>query len=413
MSTPTSIRKSANDCLPPKTNSIGRHNAASGDSALKTQLPTDKLWNYITSHTNIDLEDTQAYKRLCSEILPGWKGTHPSQIELKNFSGNGGSKTYKISCKHASPAAVILHGRMRRDEDPSTEARMQDAHKMLWEAGLAPPRLYTGDYWYIELFVPDVRKTRLDMWLCEKFPRYQARRNRKVIKLLADIHKNASTAWFEPYRKKAMQEFPILKDAKLGSHIWLWTTRLEYYNWVPAEWQQFWLEAGPEPITDAAKRLVFNHGDFHEANILVDKKGCKIWAIYYEFTQPCWAINDIAYSLAIEQLGCKHDSYDGKFTFCKSYLEEMGYPTLKKDVDAFIFDAECQSMRVFHPGLLFHEIQTLKHLPKHKMERYNAHARFELAARDDQFLYEEVLRKGIMTASDEHSQDCREQLALE
>jgi thiamine kinase-like enzyme len=413
MTTTITNRKSIEDCLTLKRNSSASLDTAESDSNIKFQSPTDKLWTNITSHTNIDMEDTEAYKKLCSEILPGWKGIDTSKIEIKNISGHGGSKTYKISCKYASPAAVVLHGRRRNEEDKFTEARMEDAHRSLWEAGVAPPRLYTGDYWYVEPYVSDIRGTKLDKWLREKFPRYQARRNRKAIKMLADLHKNASTAWFEPHREKVIEEFPILKDAKLGSHIWLYTTRLEWYSWVPAEMKQFWQEAGPEPITDAAKRIVVNHGDLHGGNILVDKKECNIWAIDYEFTQPSWAINDIAYCLAIQQFGSKHDSYDGKFTFCKSYLQEMGYPTSKKDVDAFMFDAECQSLRVFHPALLFREMQDLKATPEYKLDKYKAYAKFELAARDDHFLYQEVLEKGIMAAAEEHSEDCKLQKALE
>jgi hypothetical protein len=221
MTTTITNRKSIEDCLTLKRNSSASLDTAESDSKIKFQSPTDKLWTNITSHTNIEMEDTEAYKKLCSEILPGWKGIDTSKIEIKNISGHGGSKTYKISCKYAFPAAVVLHGRRRNEEDKFTEARMEDAHRSLWEAGVAPPRLYTGDYWYVEPYVSDVKGTKLYKWLLEKFPRFQARRNRKAIKMLADLHKNASTAWFEPHREKVMEEFPILKDAKLGSHIWL------------------------------------------------------------------------------------------------------------------------------------------------------------------------------------------------
>ena len=413
MTTTITKSKSVEDCLTSKRNSFDSLDTAASDSKIKFESSADKLWTNITTHTNIDMEDTEAYKKLCSEILPGWKGKDTSKIEIKNISGHGGSKTYKISCKYASPAAVVLHGRRRNDEDKLTEARMEDAQKSMWEAGLAPPRLYTGDYWYVEPYVSDLRDTKLDKWLCERFPRYKAQRIRKAVKMLADLHKNASTAWFEPHREKVMEEFPILKDAKLGSHIWLFTTRLEWFSGISAEMKQFWQEAGPEPITDAAKRIVVNHGDFHGGNIIVDKKGCKIWAIDYEFTQPSWAINDISYCFAIQEFGCKHDSYDAKFTFCKSYLQEMGYPTLKQDVDAFMFDAECQRLRVFYPALLFQEMQKLNQTPEYKMDKYKAYAKFELAARDDNFLYQEVLNKGIMTAAEEHSEDCKAQKVLE
>jgi len=173
------------------------------------------------------------------------------------------------------------------------------------------------------------------------------------------------------------------------------------------------VETGGEPKTEAARRIVTNHGDLHGDNILIDKKKCNIWAIDYEFTQPCWAINDIAYMISIQQFGMKKDNYDSKFNFCKAYLQEMGYPTEKKDVDDFIFDAECQRLRVFHPAVLFQDVMAAKGDSEYKLDKYKAFVEFELAAKNDEFLYGEVLKKGITEAGREHSESIKEQMKLE
>jgi len=140
---------------------------------------------------------------------------------------------------------------------------------------------------------------------------------------------NTDIEWFEKHRQRAIDEFPILKDARLGCHIWLFTTRMSWYN-GNKQHGKFWQDAGFEPLSEASKRLVCVHGDLHRGNIICDNNE-KIYLIDYEFVAPQWAVNDIAYIFSISQFGCH--SYKGKFEFCKMYLEEIGLPSDDDEVD--------------------------------------------------------------------------------
>jgi Ser/Thr protein kinase RdoA (MazF antagonist) len=98
------------------------------------------------------------------------------------------------------------------------------------------------------------------------------------------------------------------------------------------------------------------HSDFHGENVLWDKNDQNWKCIDFEFTCVQWAILDVAYLFLIEQFGTGKGNYKNKYDFCKTYLEESGFPTNQVDVDAFIFDAECAKIRVFWLAVLNSEI---------------------------------------------------------
>jgi len=112
-----------------------------------------------------------------------------------------------------------------------------------------------------------------------------------MAQLLAKVHK-VPTDWFEPHREKVVKKHQILSSADKGSHIWLFTTRLGWYNGFK-EHKLFIQNAGFPPLSESSRRIVTNHGDFHGGNKLTTKEGN--FAIDYEFTAPAWAVNDIAY----------------------------------------------------------------------------------------------------------------------
>jgi hypothetical protein len=83
----------------------------------------------------------------------------------------------------------------------------------------------------------------------------------------------------------------------------------------------------------------------------------------------------------------------------------MGLPTTKSHVHALMFDAECGRPQVFELSALSPEIESSEYNLGYRLDKYNKYAKFELAARDNQFLYEEVLKKGIICAADQHGDD--------
>jgi len=181
-----------------------------------------------------------------------------------------------------------------------------------------------------------------------------------MAKLIANVHK-APTDWFEPYREKIIELYPHLSKAKKGSHIWLFSTRLEWYNEHKGH-HIFWQNAGFKPLSPAARRLVTVHSDFHEGNKLVNEKG-EAFVIDYEFTVPQWAVNDIAYMFSIHQFGC--NTPDGRWKFVKTYLQELNMPCSDKDIELFLFDAQCHRLRCFWPALILGEMDKTKENPEY------------------------------------------------
>jgi len=89
------------------------------------------------------------------------------------------------------------------------------------------------------------------------------------------------------------------------------------------------------------------------------------------------------------------------------YLQNMGYPHEKKDVDLLIFDANCSHLRYFHPAKFTRLIwQTNKEMTlEEKMktiEPYFVYEGFEKQAREDEFLRQEVIELGFYEAAEKH-----------
>jgi len=256
--------------------------------------------------------NTDHCKLIVKTVLPDWADFEMEKIEVKDVSGYGGSRTYLVhypnnndqeSHLNENLKRVIIHIRNLKKEDPFTEERMADAQKALYNAGLAVPRIISAadNSWYIEPYYEQIEREDKELL------------NKEMAQLLAKIHK-VSADWFESHREKVVKEHPILSEADKGSHIWLFTTRLEWYLEF-GENKHYIQKAGFPPLSEYSKRIVLNHGDLHEGNKLSTKDGN--FAIDYEFTAPAWAINDIAYCFSINQFGCK--TSEGRYEFVKNY----------------------------------------------------------------------------------------------
>lgn len=189
---------------------------------------------------------------IVTQVLLDWTDITRENITVKNISGAGGSNTYVATAyagDESKKKQVCVHIRRKEEQDPITERRMEAAQKTMWEHGVAVPRIISGDYWYIEPFVDNCPEKST---------------NEDMAKLLADIHR-VPTEWFEPFRKELIDMYPHLAEAKLGSHVWLFSTRLEWYNEYKKSWK-FWQDAGFEPLSEAARKYVTVHSDFHGGN---------------------------------------------------------------------------------------------------------------------------------------------------
>merc|ERR1712097_136659 len=94
--------------------------------------------------------------------------------------------------------------------------------------------------------------------------------------------------------------------------------------------------------------------------------------IDFEFTAPYYAIHDLAY------------------TFAKSYLEELGFPSDDEQVELLVFDAECARLRHFHNSTLNHEMEKKSRNKEYDLDLYKAYEKFESIARADKELIKKV-----------------------
>ena len=58
-------------------------------------------------------EDEKILGRFVIGVLDGWNHVDEANIEIKNYSGLGGSKTFKLKCMDATPPEIAFHCRSK------------------------------------------------------------------------------------------------------------------------------------------------------------------------------------------------------------------------------------------------------------------------------------------------------------
>merc|ERR1712170_281277 len=268
-----------------------------------------------------------------------------------------------------------------------TDERMLEAHKAMWKSGVAIPRLVSGKNWWFEQFLEGIcghnsadKVDQLDYAV-----------------LMAKLHKNTSTEWFEKHRQRAIKMYPILKDISIGSHVWLYATRLSWFKKYEHSHELF-TKTGFEPLSEAGKRITVVHGDIHVRNVII-RKDSKSCFIDFEFTAPYYAIHDLAYTFA--DWNClQYEDSKGKHEFCKKYLEELGLPSDDEQVELLVFDAECARLRTFHCSTLNHEMEKKCRHKEYDLDLYKAYEKFESVARTDKKLIKEIAQNGFYKVAD-------------
>jgi len=341
------------------------------------------------SDKSVKVEDIT---KLIKNNFKPWKNVPIGKVDMKDCSGHGGSRTYIIETKDKSVPKefqkLIFHKRNVDDTDPLTEERMIDAQKAMWEAGVAAPRLVSAKSWYFEQFVDGL----VGWHNADKVDKLD------YAVLMAKLHKNTDTQWFEKHRQRAIEMFPILKDTPLGSHAWLFATRMSWFKRF-AHSHEFFTQAGFEPLSEAGKRYTVVHGDIHPANAIL-RKDTKSCFIDFEFTAPYYAIHDLAYVFA-DWNNCAARDSKGKHEFCKKYLEELGLPSDDEQVELLVFDAECARIRAFHCSTLNHDMEKKCRLKEYDLDLYKAYEKFESIARADKELIKKIAQEGFYKVADE------------
>ena len=315
---------------------------------------------YLREHNN----ENQAIARLVIDVLPSWSGVDATKVTVKDCSGHGGSKTFKVSApeqrfgRGVQPAHVALHSRCETvTKDHISEPRLAAAAHALQSAGLAAPRLAEGGDWFIEEWGGTTVKKEGDTERDATDEEARARRalrsspphlpphshlarRAQLARFLAQIHA-VPPGWYEPFREQLKAKHPALAAVPDGCHVWWFSARYDEWmgDWSPSTMAAFAALLPPAPASPAGARLVTVHGDYHAGNIIraTDTAARELRAIDLEFASANLAVFDIAYAI----VACGIRGAKAKRGFCAAYLEAvMGETASPEQVDALAIDAE-------------------------------------------------------------------------
>ena len=197
------------------------------------------------------------------------------------MSGNGGSKTFKVSAPGDFPPVALHCLGEEVAPDPVSEQRLAAAQVLFAKHGLCPTRLAEGGDWFCEswggvtlgqafsLNSPEVHAPTASIVGLETAGATHA----ELGALLARVHQ-LPTDWFDPWRAQLKSKYPGLANAPDTSPIWWSTGKSKYMlafqdDELLAKYVQLQACVHPDVMTTTpGKRLVTAHADFHPGNLL-------------------------------------------------------------------------------------------------------------------------------------------------
>jgi len=295
----------------------------------------------------------------------GWSEIKPIMVTVDQQDDK---PVYKVSAAGATPPTVMF--RFRAGPPVSLkERRTEAAAKIFGAAGVSPGRLVDGETWWIEPWVgatlnegrPCVQKGTFDV--------KDASQREKVLQAAADLGRltarihSIPTEWFEPFYEEECKTYPFLRDMPKGNFLWL------YQYWRGGEGREGCdfddmmqmhakdpqplkkvLVAIPKPLCPALSRVVTSHGDLWHDNVLHSPSpGGGLLACDVESACVMSAIWDfmhcqIEYFEEETKLVHENSGGDGPSfarTTVEAYLQQLGEPCGKDEVDAALFDIRC------------------------------------------------------------------------
>ena len=262
---------------------------------------------------------------------PEWENSTTNQITVKDVSGNGGNRTYRIirSKDENILAEVAFHlvGEKNRFGNQPDFLSVQKAATVVFASvELGPRRLHEKeDVFFINKWFGNSKclpSLDVDIDLAKQLG-----------VLLARIH-SIDQKWYTPHYEKLLTKYAALVDVTRGSSFWLLTTRNwplilkeshagSMDSWMKriSEAHTHFIETEIMPFSSAGKRIVTTHGDFHRGNILVSNIVGKrvLNVIDFEQCHVSFAIQDISYCFWSQTVSNKKN----KLAFAYAHLKEM------------------------------------------------------------------------------------------
>jgi hypothetical protein len=156
----------------------------------------------------------------------------------------------------------------------------------------------------------------------------------KVAILSAKFHKSG-TEWWHDYKKEVLPNYPGLEKFPNGDTVFYSVVNRDLEMFIKNDIALGFLAAnGYQPVSEAGKRVVTSHGDFHPGNMLTQEDGTLI-AIDLECCYNTYACVDALYYLVQT-----HSSRESYRKYAEVYLRESGLDCSEASIGAFLFDIE-------------------------------------------------------------------------
>lgn len=322
---------------------------------------------------------TSIVLKALSLVDDGWAAVDPGRVVVKELSKGGAKRGARIFKFEAfaegdikpSPPVVALHYGPAINSQHLIMRKTAKATELFSQAGLSPPRLATGENWYIEEWW-DHDENQEWTKSPEKFAEWG--------RLTAKMHA-IPIDWFLPFQAEALTLYPWLAEvpfASIGGRIaWMHCTSpnqaVEKEGLrLLMEDKQFasgFCDFGPfQPRHAAASKIVTTHHDYHTLN-LIHRSDSGLRIVDLEVVGINLAIHDITSCLS-----CAEWDTAKSRAFLEGYLEGSGRAATETDVAALLLDAHvfaAFSVRIWlrPPGFL----NMTSDEAKARLEKWNAY----------------------------------------
>lgn len=314
-------------------------------------------------------EDTTRVAQLAKANIPTWKDVAIAQIDIKEVSGLGGSKTYKVSTSldSVAPAAVAFHSLDTSNKALLVE-RNNAASNAFSKAGIGPALLAEDEHntWCIHEWGGEAMSAKFTGPGCANEAKGVAKIEsmavwsdpgefrERVGELLGKLH-GAPTDWADPFVGKR----PFLIGGKYPTMGFMGQKSLQTGELdLPPLMLDRYTRAldNLKPLTALAQKTVNLHADFHGANILIhvgtNEAGAgppRAVAIDFEFTNIGTAAFDLGYAFMVNK--ALLNSPANKRAFVKGYVDAVtAGASSAQDVENLLVDCELATLLAWPPS---------------------------------------------------------------
>ena len=316
-----------------------------------------------------DKDSSVDIAQIVKEHIPPWKEVELARIDIKEISGLGGSKTFRVSIREASaniiPSTVAFHSRSDLNE-PLLEARNMAAGRVFASARIGPAIVtedeeehrwrvseWAGESIVEEFMGPGCQSDAMGVAAVEKMTiwSHAGEFRERVGQLLGRIHR-VPTDWADPF----VASKPFLLSGKFPTLGCLGQKALHTQSLDDTVSVGRWERALDilTPSHALARRMVTVHGDFHCGNILIDVKNAetRLCAIDFEYANIGQAAFDLGYAFDVNKALLNNAA--SKRAFVQGYVEAVTTGSSDhrspEDIENLLVDCEMAAVKAWPPN---------------------------------------------------------------